>query len=149
MDEVEWLVQVGRYVQHCWLAEEANRGDGDFNEMSHWDVWDHCDEAKYRDLRTEAVSHLHAYSKARQWRSLAGHIVGGLRKHAGIWWHVQELYRGFLGGIGIVLFGLFFALVAPKVVKAVRGAVDDILPESTQPVRPPETTKVSPVTPKS
>lgn len=135
-EEAEWLVQVGRYVQHCWLAEEAARKDADFDEMAHWDEWDKCDEAKLRGLRSDALLALRNYTEAQhrqRWESLGKAIWQRIRPNRWLSWHIGELYRGFLGGLGIVAFGLMIALLWPQVVRIVRSAVDDLLPTATQP----------------
>jgi hypothetical protein len=135
-DEAEWLVQVGRFVQHCWLAEEAARNGGAFDEMKLWDEWDKCDEAKLRALRSEALVILRDYTRKQhrqRWAALFDAAKERMRPSRWVGWHLSELYRGFLGGVGIVTFGLLIAIGWPQVVRAVRSAVNDLLPAATQP----------------
>jgi len=47
------------------------------------------------------------------------------------------MVEGFVGGIGLVVLGLLFVWLAPHIVKDIRGAFDDALPEATSPHQPP------------
>ena len=52
-------------------------------------------------------------------------------------WTVRETFKGFVGAIGILLFGLIIVWLAPHITKAVRAAADDALPADTRPGDPP------------
>lgn len=139
LDDILWLVEVGRYVQHYWLAEEAARQNAtdeeEFNdrEGKYLDLWDEGNEKTFRDLRTEAGVKL-----ARYWRNKraiatvewAARLPPWLH---GIGWLSKEAFRGFVGGIGLIALGLLIVTVAPRLATSLRTIVDDALPTDTRP----------------
>jgi hypothetical protein len=132
------LVEVGLFVQSCWLREENARVPGEpLDEDALWEYWDKCSEKELRDLRTQA--RLLVQNKLQERRTRA--FVETFRKNIqpardlirfGSWF-AKEVLRGFVGALGIVLMGLLFVWLAPNITKALRNTVDDMLPHHTQP----------------
>lgn len=139
-DEAVWLVEVGKFVQHCWLAEEHERhksGTSELDEIKLWHCWDQCSQGQLEDIRTKAALALdeHARKVAVQslLRTTASRIkpIGWLVQSLS--WVSKEVVRGFVGGVGLILLGLLFVWVAPHLAKCIRHALDEALPVSTQP----------------
>ena len=131
---VEWLIEVGRYVEKCWLAEEQVRKPGaDLDEDATKELWDRCTEGELRTLRTEGLVELEVYRQ----RKIATDITEGITNLSWGWraggWFVRTMVEGFVAGIGLIVLGLLFVWLAPHVVKSIRGAMDDALPAATSP----------------
>ncbi|MDP3801675.1 hypothetical protein [Brevundimonas sp.] len=63
-DGPEWLVRVGKYVQHCWEIEaEAyeKSGDTSFDDRKYLDEWDKVREEEIIALQAKAEAELHQY----------------------------------------------------------------------------------------
>jgi hypothetical protein len=133
-DYVEWLIEVGRYVHHCWLAEEGVRKPGEpLDEDGLKPLWDGCSERELRTLRTEALVDLENY---RQKKLGDDFLKVYLSLEAGwkvILWFLKTAVEGFVAGIGLIVLGLLLVLLQPHVAKSIRGALDDALPEATSP----------------
>jgi hypothetical protein len=136
-DEVEWLVQVGSFVRFCWLAEENDRDPGiDLDEAKHDHLWNKLTVGGLHDLQKTALFQLDEYA-ARNFRAyLKGYVRRRIKPIAwlvdGLGWVSMEAWRGFVGGIGLIVLGLLFAWAAPHTVKSIRDALDDILPAAAQ-----------------
>jgi hypothetical protein len=127
----------GRRISNCpttWLAEEDRREPGaQLDEKAVWEVWDDCSERELRTLRAEAGVAL------RKWRLRVALQIIGEWFHSGGWvgaafrWTGRTLFEGFVGGIGLIVLGLLFVLLAPHAAKSIRSALDDALPTVTQP----------------
>lgn len=133
-DYAEWLIEVGRYVHHCWLAEERARKPGQpLDEDASKALWDECSERDLRNLRTEALVDLENYRRGKLIQDLRARYVSLQAGWKVIVWLLRTMLEGFIGGIGLVILGLILVLLAPHVAKSVRGALDDLLPSSTSP----------------
>ena len=137
-DEVEWLIEVGSFVRDRWLAEEASRPAGEeLDEHELWDVWDDCSEGHLRELRVKALIQLQSYLNAGRVRAVVLKIRKAIRPlesllSAGAWL-AWEVWRGFVGGVGLLILGLLFVWAEPHVAKSVRKTMDEVLPVATQP----------------
>lgn len=140
-DDAGWLdryVAVGVFVVDRWLAEELDRIEGQpLDEQACWARWDQCSEKHLRDLRTEASQLVAEEITQRRLRTLAEEwlhrIEPGKNIISGLSWLFMEAFRGFIGGIGLLIFGLLIVWAAPRIARSVRSAVDDTLPASTRP----------------
>jgi hypothetical protein len=135
---LEQYVAIGRFVVDRWSAEELDRMDGEpLDEAACWDRWDQCSEKHLRDLRTEAKQLLDSQMREhragafiRAWARRSEPMRGII---AGLSWFAKEAMRGFVAGVGLLLFGLMIAWLAPSITRAVRSAVDEALPHDTRP----------------
>lgn len=137
-EQLEHYVAIGYFVLDRWMAEELDRVPGQpLDEQACWDRWDQCSEKHIRDMRTEAKELVEREVSRRRVRSLLGdwgRKAEPVRGFASVLsWTGMEMLRGFVGAIGLLLFGLLFVWLAPSVVKSVRGAIDDSLPAETRP----------------
>lgn len=140
---LESYAAVGRFVVDRWLAEELKRPDGqDLDEQACWDVWDQCTEKHLRDLRTEAQQLLQ--SELKKGRVSAYVADWGRRAEpvrwlmTGLSWLARETAKGFVGAIGILLFGLLIVWLAPHIAKSIRSTINDNLPAETRPTNTAE-----------
>jgi hypothetical protein len=138
VDSIEWLIQVGRYVQDRWIAEEASREEGEpFDEAAVMHIWDRLTEKQLRDLRADAGTALKRYVAKNasiaftEWAAKTFKPVEGIVSFFRFF--VMETVRGFVGGIGILVLGAVLVWAAPKFVKNARAVADDLLPTETQP----------------
>lgn len=153
--EVEWLVQVGAFVQHCWLAEEnARRQSTDpdkLDELELWHLWDGCSTGQLETLQFEALSKLEEYRKGRTVEALGAYLtrkfqpVGWLAFAIG--WLALQLWKGFVSGIGLILLGLLIATVAPRSVEKIHSTFDTILPGTDAAAGTVSAPPTQPVTP--
>lgn len=136
------MVEVGRYVQHCWLAEEHERQKNPEKGLAETDLfhlWDQCNEVQFEDICVKAREELAAYSQ----RQTATVIRTAIRRRikplkwltSTVVFVLRESASGFVGGIGLLIFGTLLLLMQPQMVKALRGVLDDLLPAATQPNR--------------
>jgi len=120
------------------MAEELDRVDGQpLDEQACWDRWDQCSEKHLRDLRTEASQLLDRELRKgrlgaflRDWAKRFEPMRSLFSVLSWIWW---EAIRGFVGAIGLLIFGLMIAWLAPGIARSIRSAVNDSLPAETRP----------------
>jgi hypothetical protein len=138
-EEVEWLVELGRYVQHCWLAEERGRAPGQpLDEDGNKHLWDECSERDLVNLRSEGLVTLEGYRRKRVVADVA-QAFGTSALPAGAkvaLWAVKTMLDGFVGGIGLIVLGLLLVWLEPHLIKTIRSAIDDALPAATAPHGP-------------
>jgi hypothetical protein len=135
---LESYVAIGRFVTDRWMAEELKRAPGaPLDEHACWDDWDKCTEKHLRDLRTEASQLLKAQLKKGRhtalvddWVRRAEPVRWLLR---GISWFARTAFDGFVGGIGLLIFGLLIVWLMPQIAKSIRSTVNDNLPSDTRP----------------
>lgn len=142
--EVEWLVKVGAFVQHCWLAEEHERSchpDKVLTEQDLWHVWDRCTKGQFEMMSAKALDDLAQY---RRKRNVQDFMMGLAERFAplrlvaqGVAWFFMQAWKGFVGGFGLILLSLLLLLLQPNIVKKVRSALDGLLPAATQPAALP------------
>lgn len=136
------LIEVGRYVQHCWLAEEHERRenpDKNLTEIELFHLWDQCNEVQFDDICAKARAELDDYTRRRT----ATVFRAALRRRLKpirwlttlIVFFLRESAAGFVGAIGLLLFGTLLLLLQPKMVKELRQLLDNLLPVATQPAR--------------
>ena len=140
-DYAVWLSEVGRYVHHCWLAEERLRTPGvalDEDATKH--LWDDCSQRELIALRTDAGAQLKVHRRTKLIRTIGAVLLSATRRGPGAIavWILRTMVEGFVAGIGLILLGLLLAWLAPMVVKDIRGAVDDVLAQATSPHHAPE-----------
>lgn len=135
---IHYYADIGRYVLDRWQAEERDRVEGaPLDELATDCRWDECTEKHLRDLSTEVgvayrthVRRARVLSLLADWRAKAGSLATILQ---GVGWFLMEAWRGFVGAIGILIFGLLLVWIAPNVTKNLRSVVDDTLPKETRP----------------
>lgn len=135
---LDTYVAVGRFVVDRWMAEELDRLDGaPLDEHACWERWDQCSEKHLRDLRFEASSLLKGQiAKGRvgafvaDWLSRIEPLASFFKGLSWVWW---EAVRGFVGAVGLLVFGLMVAWLLPGIARSIRSAVDDSLPVTTRP----------------
>ncbi|MDB5726719.1 MAG: hypothetical protein JWQ16_3473 [Novosphingobium sp.] len=137
-DTLDIYVSVGRFVVDRWLAEEIDRPDGgQLNEQASWGRWDQCTEKHLRDLRSEAVGMLNVEVQKGPvfgFVRAAFQRLDALKTFAVVVaWTAKEAVRGFVGAIGLLIFGLLLVWLAPHVAKVLRSTADDALPADTRP----------------
>lgn len=139
-DLIPYYADIGRYVLDRWQAEERDRPEGaPFDEAATDARWDEITEKQLRDLSTEVgvayqehIRHKRARAFVAQWYSRISPVARICRAIA---WLFMESFRGFLGAIGVLLFGYLLLSMYPSVVRSVRGVLDDALPTETRPAR--------------
>lgn len=95
MDHIEWLVQVGFYIQACWLAEERVRTPGaDLDETETWALWDKFKESELIQQRADAAKALENYRKQKQLQSLRENTADWIGTFRGIRWTTFSFLRG-------------------------------------------------------
>ncbi|HEY5289796.1 MAG TPA: hypothetical protein VIJ59_07155 [Caulobacteraceae bacterium] len=127
----EWLAKVGRYVHDRWLAEELTRTPGQpLDEEACKHLWDECSRKNLTDLQGEALVNLTDYRQRKVLASLGGLLTRGGRRVpvAVAGWTLRTMLEGFVGGIGLIVLGLLFVLLAPKLADDIRGTLHDVLP---------------------
>jgi hypothetical protein len=131
-------VSVGRFVVDRWMAEELKREPNQpLDEHACWDDWDQCSEKHLRDLRTEATKLL--ASEMKKWRHTTLIQDWAHRAEPVRWlltslsWFARKAFEGFVGGIGLLLFGLLIVWLMPQIAKSIRSTVNDNLPAETRP----------------
>jgi hypothetical protein len=135
---LESYVAIGRFIVDRWLAEELTRPDGQqLDEQGCWELWDQCSEKHLRDLRTEAAQLLakelrkgRLFAFVRDWGGRMEPLKSVFSVLSWVWW---EALRGFVGAIGILLFGLAIVWLRPGIARSLRSLVNDSLPADTQP----------------
>lgn len=142
-DQALLLIEVGRYVQHCWLAEEHERSQKPGSELAEVDLfhlWDQCNEVQFEDICVKAREELAEYTR-RQTAAVFRTAVR--RRLKPVKWLIslvlfvlKEAASGFVGAIGLLVFGAMLLLLQPQMVKDLRQLLDNILPATTQPDRP-------------
>jgi len=134
-DYAIWLACVGRFVHHCWLAEEQSRNGSELNEDATKHLWDQLTEKQLIDLRIEADDELKEHRKRRIRYDLATTFSREALPtvvRAAVW-ALRTVWEHFIGGLGLVILGILIAWAAPHVVKMARSAADELLPADTAP----------------
>lgn len=137
---VAWLVEVGRFVEDRWLAEEAARCPGQpLDEEACWDLWDQCSEKYLRDLRTEARTLLQGELRRRRIAALVANWRGNAQPlkmaSAAAAWVFAQWGKAVAGAIGVILFGWLMISLFPSLVYSFRSSVDKLLlPETSRSV---------------
>jgi hypothetical protein len=134
-DDVQWLVEVGSFVRDRWLAEENVLGPNEpLDEEKTWSLWDQCSEGHLRDLRAEAELEVQAYIKRRRVKAFISSVVEQTKPVHDILkilaWLMVQVFGGFVGAVGLLLFGILLSILFPGVVHQVRSTVTDVLPQA-------------------
>jgi hypothetical protein len=132
-DRIAWLVEVGRFVEDRWLAEEQARRPGEaLDEDELWDLWDECSEKYLRDLRTEARELLREELRKRRARAFASERLSAIEPisavASGIAWVFGQMFRAVVGAIGVVAFGLLLVTLYPRLVQSIHSTFDRAFP---------------------
>jgi hypothetical protein len=133
-----YFTEIGLFVFDRWQQIANDHNDGDTIDESACDHrWDECTEKDLREFKTRATDTVKAEIKRRRalafvqsWMAKFDSISGIAKV---ISWFLMEAVRGFVGAIGILIFGLLFLYLSPTVSKAFRAAIDDIAPQETRP----------------
>jgi hypothetical protein len=120
------------------LLEEQGRAGAVLDEALVWEKWDECSERDLRELRQDALVKLHGYGVRRLWADVCDWFRenGFATFLRALGWTLQTMLAGFIGGIGLILLGLIVETIEPRLVRSLRGAVDDALPARTSPACP-------------
>jgi hypothetical protein len=133
-NRVAWLIEVGRFVEDRWLAEEEARPAGEpLDEEASWDLWDSCTEKYLRDLRTEARTllkqELHRgrlAALAKKWWTNVEPLQAFFRA---LRWVLAQIGKTIVGAIGLLAFTLFVLWLFPGLVQTARSTLDRLLPQ--------------------
>lgn len=130
----EWLIQVGRYIHHCWLAEEQDRKPGEpLDEEATKRLWDQCSELELRNLRSNSLQWLQDY-RTTKWEVDLNAWYEDLNVNWKIGaWLLKTMAEGFVGGLGLIVLGLVLVWLEPHLIKTIRATIDDALPAATSP----------------
>ncbi len=134
-DDLQWLVEVGSFVRDRWQAEENERApNAPLDEEKSWHLWDECSEGHLRELRANAELEVKAYLKRRRARAFISSVVEQTKPVHDILkiaaWLLTEIVRGFVGALGLLLFGFILVVFFPGVVHLLRSTLIDMLPSS-------------------
>lgn len=135
---MRYFTEIGLFVFDRWQQIADDHADGDvIDEIACDHRWDECTEQdlhnfkrRSNDLVKSEVKRLRALAFAQYWASRLDSISSVAK---GVNWFLMEAFRGFVGAIGILIFGLLFLYAAPSVSKAFRAAIDDLAPQATRP----------------
>ena len=136
-NRLAWLVEVGRFLEDRWLAEETLREEGEpLDENATWPLWDQCTEKYLRDLRTEARQLLQRDLRrgrlaavTRNWATKVAPL------HAftnGMAWTLAVAGKAIVGAISVIAFGLFMLWLFPGLTNTARSTFDRIFPDPEQ-----------------
>lgn len=136
--DVKFFMEIGRFVLDRWQAEELTRNSGaPLVESASDHLWSQCTEKHLRDLRTEVgityEQHIHVARMETISREILSKIDVLQAPARFLSWHISTAYQGFIGAIGLLIFGLLFVWIAPSITKTVRATLDDTLPADTRP----------------
>ena len=135
-----YFIEIGLFVFDRWQQIADDHADGaEIDESACDQRWDECTEQNLGEFKRRAnemvraeVKRQRAIAFVQQWVAKLA-PVSDIAKAAN--WVFMEAFRGFIGAIGILIFGLLFLYVAPSASKAFRTIIDDIAPRETRPMR--------------
>jgi len=135
---VRYFTEIGLFVFDRWQQISADYEAGsDIDEIASDGRWDECTQQDLDRFKERAQTMLAEEAKrvgllewSKAWGSSFAPLSAVLKAFG---WIVMEALRGFVGAIGILIFGLIFLWLAPSVTKAFRAAIDDLAPIETRP----------------
>lgn len=133
----ELYVEVGRFVVDRWTAEEHQRIPSQpLDEQVSWALWDECTEKDLRKLRAEGVEHLQLYAEEQPARAFGRWLKRKVRPVelmvSAFGWIATEMFKGFVGGLGLVALGYLLVWAYPSTSKLLHEVVDHIAPAHEQ-----------------
>jgi hypothetical protein len=134
-EALDFFVHLGMYIYGRWQSISADAERGETVDEDSSKRWDDCTDSEFEEIRERAEG-LIDREVAR--RRVTTFIASLLKKPwdkiaAALGWTVMTAVEGFVGAIGILLFGLVVVWVAPHITKSIRSAMDDVLPKETRP----------------
>lgn len=126
------------YVFKRWQAIADDHAEGEaIDEVAHDARWDECTARAFDKIRDD-IQQLIAQEIRRKrmaafvsyWSKTDGRVKTVLK---GLAWVFMRAWEGFVGAIGLLLFGLLFVWLAPEVAREIRSAMDQTLPVQTRP----------------
>jgi len=137
---LQYFAEIGTFVFTRWQQIAADfPTNGEIDEVASDHRWDDCTETDLQAQRQQTEYLIKNALRQGRWTALfqeLGTKFDGLTSIVqALSWVFMEALRGFVGTIGIVVFGLIFLWLAPGVVKSVRTAFDEVAPAETRPDR--------------
>ena len=150
-EALDYFVRLGMYIYGRWEAIGADTPDGQRMDEDGSKRWDECTDGEFDEIRSRAAQLIDSEVARRRIKALFAALFrepwGSIVK--GISWAFMRAWEHFVGAFGLVAFGLLLVWAFPHIVKDIRSAINQALPQETRPTDLPVEKQTNSTTPDS